>query len=273
MKVINVILITGFLICLALYGVHLYHGQFPDMDVLNHSYPVVTYNGPDDPPDVELERKRPRTWVALIEIPKAVQGAVLVSEDWAFFTHKGYDPAMIENAIKEDLAKGKFKRGASTLTQQVVKNVFLEKDKTLWRKAKKKILEVYFNIAEWGQGVYGIRAAAQAYFQKHPSELTAKEGAFLAMLLPSPKRYSQSYRAKKLTLYASKTILNILRNMERAGYIDAGERSSQAQTPLGFEEKALGGQKGDMEPEPDPDREDTEEVPVGSSKLHDSSDE
>src|SRR4051812_31435306 len=85
--------------------IHFYHSQFPDTGALNRLYPVVTYNGPKELPDVDLVKARPPTWVALGEIPKAVQGAILVSEDWAFFQHKGYDPVQIENAIKEDLAK------------------------------------------------------------------------------------------------------------------------------------------------------------------------
>jgi monofunctional glycosyltransferase len=262
-----------------------YQTQFPKTSVLRSQFPVVIYKGPKEPTDIELRKQKPPNWVFLHEIPKHVQGAVLVSEDWAFFDHKGYDPKQIEEAIKEDLAHGKFKRGASTLTQQVVKNVFLDKDKTLWRKlrefilavrleknvSKRKILEVYFNIAEWGEGIHGIQEAAQAYFRKHPSQLTPKEGAFLAMLLPSPKRYSQSFRAKQLTRYASRTIQNILRNMGRAGYISEEEKLIQMQIPLSFETAALKTAEG-LEPEPDPDEEATADVPEGSSKLREEED-
>ncbi len=279
----NISFLFFFFLCLVIFfgwqTYRFYQWNFPDTAVLRSQFPVVVYKGKDESADIELQKKKPASWIFLHEIPSQVQGAVLVSEDWAFFDHKGYDPKQIEQAIKEDLAHGKFKRGASTLTQQVVKNVFLDKDKTLWRKvkefflavrlernvSKRRILEVYFNIAEWGEGVYGIRAAAQTYFKKHPSQLTAKEGAFLAMLLPSPKRYSQSYRAKQLTRYAARTIQNILRNMARAGYITEEEKLLQVQTPLSFESAALKAPEG-LEPEPDPDDQ-PEDVPEGSSRL------
>jgi monofunctional biosynthetic peptidoglycan transglycosylase len=187
--------------------------------------------------------------VNLGEVSRSAVGAVIVSEDWAFYSHEGYDAKQIREAIKEDLEQGKFARGASTITQQVVKNVFLERDKNIWRKikelylavqleksvGKKRILETYLNIAEWGEGVFGIRAAAQVYFQKHPSQLTAKEGAFLAMLLPSPKRYSQSFRAKQLTPYARRIIYSVLDKMTRAQYITSEEKSAELATPLSWE--------------------------------------
>ena len=125
----------------------------------------------------------------------------------------------------------------------------MDKDKNLWRKlkelvlavqleevvGKRKILETYLNVAEWGEGIYGIKAAARHYFDKEPSELNAREGAFLAMLLPSPKRYSQSFRAKKLTDYARETVDSILTKMTQAHYITEEQRASEATAPLTFE--------------------------------------
>lgn len=223
--------------------------EFPNTAVLKNSYPRVIYRGPDEPFDIEIVKSRPQGWTSLGEISMAAKGAVIVSEDWAFFQHKGYDPEQIKEAIRKDLHHGGFARGASTITQQVIKNVFLERDKNLWRKLKEfilatrleksvskhRILEVYFNIAEWGEGIFGIRSAAWHYFGKSPAELTAKEGAFLAMLLPSPKRYSQSFRKHELTPYATKTIQNILQNLVRAHYITAEERLVVKDMPLAFE--------------------------------------
>jgi len=231
-----------------------FRAEFPDTSRLKALYPVVHYQGKDDPFTITLSRMRPSSWASLGEISKPAIGAILVSEDWAFYQHKGYDPKQIKEAIKEDWEEGSFVRGASTITQQVVKNVYLEKDKNLWRKlkelflavrmeetvGKRKILETYLNIAEWGEGVFGIRAAAQTYFHKSPTELTAKEGAFLAMLLPSPKRYSQSYRAKRLTDYAHETINSILAKMSQAHYISEEERNLEMARPLPFEQKASG---------------------------------
>ncbi len=226
-----------------------FRSEFPDVSVLKHRYPVVKYQGSKKPPKVTLQNSRPAGWVGLGEISRVAVGAVIVSEDWAFYQHEGYDAKQIKEAIREDWEAGRFVRGASTITQQVVRNVFLSKDKNLWRKVKelilavriedavgkKKILETYLNIAEWGEGIFGIREAAEFYFKKSPQMLTAKEGAFLAMLLPSPKRYGQSFRAKRLTHYADKTVRSILSKMAQAHYITPEEREAELMMPLLFE--------------------------------------
>ena len=236
-------------------------GEFPNVAVLRTQYPVVRYHPvvksagikTQEPPTVLLSQVRPPGWVGLGEVSRVAVGAVLVSEDWAFYQHKGYDANQIKEAIKEDWEEGRFARGASTITQQVVRNVFLDKDKNLWRKVKelylairleettgkRKILESYLNIAEWGEGVFGIHAASRHYFGKHPSQLTAREGAFLAMLLPSPKRYSQSYRAKKLTRYARSTVDSILTKMTQANYISEDQRLAEVSMSLPFERVEL----------------------------------
>ncbi len=221
----------------------------PNVGALKTQYPVVHYNGPKTPPVVTLEKQRPPGWVSLDAIPKSVVGAIVVSEDYGFYQHNGVDIGEFKEALKENIEAGRFKRGGSTITQQVVKNVFLTSDKTIVRKlkemflagrleqaiGKKKVLETYFNIAEWGAGVFGIGAASQTYFKKPPLELSPKEAAFLAMLLPSPKRYSQSFRMKKLTKYAGKTIDRILEKMEHAHYITDIERAELRRHPLAFE--------------------------------------
>lgn len=236
-----------------------YRREIPSVDLLHNQYPVVRYRGPHQSPLIELQKRRPSHWVGIEMISKSVLGAVVVSEDWAFFQHKGYDPNQIVESIKKDWKDGKFSRGASTITQQVVKNVFLEQDKNLWRKfkelylaaeleeslqsrkkstygKKQKILEIYLNIAEWGEGIFGIKAASQHYFGKSPQELNAKEGAFLAMLLPSPKRYGQSFRSKRLTHYARQTIESILGKMVQAHYLTEEEMNSQVLIPYSFEQ-------------------------------------
>jgi monofunctional biosynthetic peptidoglycan transglycosylase len=214
-----------------------------------------------------MEKSRPVHWVSIQEVSKVAVGAVIVSEDWAFYSHQGYDANQIREAIREDWEQGKFARGASTITQQVVKNVFLERDKNLWRKikelylaveiektvGKKRILETYLNIAEWGEGVFGIRAASNLYFSKHPSELTAREGAFLAMLLPSPKRYSQSYRSKELTPYARRIVRSILEKMVRANYLTTEEKVAEMTTPFSWETAGVPVEPGSEETLPESD--------------------
>jgi len=251
MQRILTLLFIGAVVFMGWEAYGLYRSIFPNMAILSRAYPIVVYRGPDKPFRVELKRNRPTHWVSLNDISKQARTAVILSEDAAFYQHHGYDPDAIKEALKHDLEKRSFARGASTLTQQVVKNVFLEHEKRLWRKLKEfilavrlekavgkaRILEVYFNIAEWGEGVFGIQAAARFYFNKPASELNAKEGAFLAMLLPSPKRYSQSFRQKQLTPYAYRTIQNILGKMAAVGAITDEERQTLADRPLAFEVK------------------------------------
>jgi monofunctional biosynthetic peptidoglycan transglycosylase len=198
---------------------------------------------------ITLQSARPVGWVDLDEVSRAATDAIIVSEDWAFYQHHGYDPNQIREAIKENVEEGRSLRGASTITQQVARNVFLSQERSTLRKVKelvlavrleevlgkRRILEVYLNIAEMGEGLFGIGAASQFYFHKPASELTAKEGAFLAMLLPSPKRYSQSFRQKRLTEYAQDTVDTILDKMERAHYLTEEQKEREKSRPLSFE--------------------------------------
>lgn len=224
--------------------------ELPDPGILRTHYPVVEYRAEQPAnPKIRLTRSRPGGWVPLGSISNAAMGAVVVSEDWAFFQHHGYDSNQIREAVKESMEEGALGRGASTITQQVVRNVFLSKEKKLWRKVKelylavrledavkkRKILEIYFNIAEWGPGIYGIGSAARYYFQKSPSELTAKEGAFLAMLLPSPIRYGQSFRSKNLTPFARATVDSILGKMVQAHFLTPEDKDREGGKPLSFE--------------------------------------
>jgi monofunctional biosynthetic peptidoglycan transglycosylase len=138
---------------------------------------------------IEIERR----WVPLQRISPHLIKAVLLSEDGGFCRHRGVDWAAIEEAIEAD-------RGGSTITMQVVKNLFLWPSRSYVRKvieiglaylvealwSKRRILEIYLNIAEWGDGVFGAEAAARAHFSKPASRLTAEEAALLAVALPNP---------------------------------------------------------------------------------------
>jgi monofunctional biosynthetic peptidoglycan transglycosylase len=239
---LGILFLIGFVLALAIEA-------YTDTRRLKTQYPVMVYKGPKEPPDVHFSKGKPRDWIPFSSVPRAVVGAILISEDGSFYRHGGYDPAQIREALKVDLAEGRFARGASTITQQVVKNVFLTRNKSLWRKIKEliwavalektlrksKILEIYLNVAELGQGLYGIAPAAHYYFDRPASDLGAKEGAFLAMLLPSPKKYSLSFRERRLTPFAKKSVDRILRRMAQAGYITHEEAQSLAYSPLSFE--------------------------------------
>ena len=144
-------------------------------------------------------------YTPLNQISPYLRHAVLTSEDPSFFSHKGFINEAFKQSIIKNIKTKKFSRGGSTISMQLVKNVFLTREKTLSRKleeillvyvlenqrvsSKARMLEVYFNIIEWGPNVYGIGEASHFYFQKHPSELTLKECLFLASIIPSPKRF------------------------------------------------------------------------------------
>jgi monofunctional biosynthetic peptidoglycan transglycosylase len=153
-----------------------------------------------------------RIWVPLSKISQNLQLAVIAAEDDTFFHHEGINYKAAWEALKIDLKKKRFARGGSTITQQLVKNVFLTKEKTISRKVKevilarqveelltkRRILELYLNEVEWGPGVYGAEAASRYYFDKHASDLTAAEGAMLAAMLVNPERFDPETRLKRL---------------------------------------------------------------------------
>jgi len=141
-------------------------------------------------------------WVSLSKIPKHVRMAVLVAEDGAFYTHAGVDWHEVWESVETNWEEGRIVRGGSTITQQLAKNLYLSTSKDPIRKfkellitwilearlTKKRILELYLNIIEWGPGIFGIEAAAQRHFHKPASRLTMEEGARLAAVIPSPLR-------------------------------------------------------------------------------------
>ena len=144
------------------------------------------------------------TWVPLWAISPKLQSAVVLWEDPAFYHHSGLDYSEIARAVWTDLRTVSYRRGASTITQQVAKNLFLGPEKTLRRKVreailagrleralpKDDILTVYLNIAEWGDGIVGAEAASRRYFDKSASDLNWTEAALLAGILPNPRKWN-----------------------------------------------------------------------------------
>ncbi len=167
------------------------------------------------------------SYVPLDKISTVAQQAFIVSEDASFFSHQGFDWFEIKNSFDRNLEKKTFARGGSTITQQLAKNVFLSKDKTIARKlrealltyqieknfTKKEILEKYLNVVEFGPGIYGIKAASQHYFHKSPADLHLLEAAFLAFLLPNPKDHAISFNKKSLTKFARQRVLQIVQRL------------------------------------------------------------
>jgi monofunctional biosynthetic peptidoglycan transglycosylase len=157
---------------------------------------------PATPRAFEVAAANPR-FVPIGELPEHVVRAITTSEDAGFFAHHGFDFAELANAFAAGAERGRVVRGGSTITQQLAKNLYLSREKTLARKVreaaitialeatvpKSRLLEIYLNIVEWGPGVYGIGPAAQHWFEADARSLTPKQAAFLASIIPSPLRY------------------------------------------------------------------------------------
>ncbi len=160
-----------------------------------------------------LEISRQWKWVPLAQISPYLRQAVVAAEDASFFTHEGFDWEGIKNAARYNFEVGELKRGGSTITQQLAKNLYLSPERSLFRKAreayisrslehhltKQRILELYLNVAEWGHDIYGAEAAAQHHFKISSSNLTPDEAAWLAAMLPSPRRYDPLQKTTALT--------------------------------------------------------------------------
>ena len=163
-------------------------------------------------------------WVAWESISPHLPMAVFAAEDQKFPEHRGFDTESIRSALEEEGSKG---RGASTISQQVVKNLYLWPGRSWTRKGieayltlflellwpKQRILEVYLNVAEFGPGIFGAEAAAQTFFGKPASQLSAREAALMATVLPSPKRMSPGRPSR----YVEERADWILRQMEQLG--------------------------------------------------------
>lgn len=194
-------------------------------------------------------------YTPLRQISPYMISSVIISEDASFYHHNGFDFDEIKNSFQRNLTEGEFARGGSTITQQLVKNVFLSPDKTLTRKLKEailtydvernfkknEILERYLNVVEFGPKLYGIKAASKHYFGKSPAELNVLESAFLTSLLPNPKKYSVSHKKGKLTPFMRGRILSIAGKLKATGRISDDEyQFSKASVDL-FPWKGLGG--------------------------------
>lgn len=168
-------------------------------------------------------------WIPYDRIPKYVTDAIVVAEDGTFWSHSGFDWFELKESLRRNFSEGRAARGASTITQQLVKNLFLSSSKNPLRKlrewiltfsmertlTKSRILEIYLNVIEWGDGVYGIEAASQLYFNKSASDLTRDEATRLAAIIPSPKRHG----ANEDSQYVARRAQVILQRMKARGMI------------------------------------------------------
>ena len=182
----------------------------------------------------DAENPKPFSWTKLEKVNRELLYAIVMSEDGEFFTHQGIDYDALINAIGENIKRREWSFGASTISQQTIKNIYFSNNKTLYRKLKEviatnrlernltknEILELYLNLVEFGPDIYGIDAAAHYYFNASAAQLNAAQGAFLAILMPSPRKYHFTiFQNKHLAKRHRKKYRRILQDLRYKEYI------------------------------------------------------
>jgi monofunctional biosynthetic peptidoglycan transglycosylase len=162
----------------------------------------------EDNPDAVLKHR----WVDYKKISPNLKRALIAAEDAKFVDHEGFDWEGIQKAYEKNLKKGKVVAGGSTISQQLAKNLFLSTKRTPWRKAeeamitvmleatmsKRRIFEIYLNVIEWGNGIFGAEAAAKYYYHTSAKNLSEEQAATLAAMVPNPRYYDKHRQAKGL---------------------------------------------------------------------------
>jgi len=226
---------------------------FPSISKLRTENPVTSSMIEYRLSEAQKEGKEPRKymiWQPIEQISPNLQRAVLAGEDSRFFEHHGFDWDAINKAWEEAQKEGEkeakeegdydpndwippmpsFKRGASTITQQLAKNLYLSEDRNFLRKGreavytyflerdlnKKRILEIYLNVIEWGDGVYGAEAASRVYFNKSASQLSPQEAAYLSAMIPSPLNVFNPKKNPKRVVRRQKAILRGMSSIKLA---------------------------------------------------------
>ena len=189
-----------------------------------------------------------QVWVPVSKISPYLLKAVLIAEDDKFWSHEGFDYEAIQKAVEKNIKAGRFKAGGSTISQQLAKNLYLTPEKSIIRKvreaiitwrlertlSKRRILELYLNVVELGDGIFGAEAAARHYFGKSALDLDPLEAARLAVVLPNPIRYNPA-SDQKYVVNRSNIIYNIMvrRGIVIPVYDEIQEEKSISENPLG----------------------------------------
>ncbi len=244
-----------FLIFVGALGVWLVYElvTFPSISRLRNENPTTSSMIEFRISEAKAEGREPRKfmiWTPIEQISPNLQRAVLASEDSRFFEHNGFDWEAIQKAWDEAVKEGEkeakaegdydpdgwippmpsFRRGASTVSQQLAKNLFLSEDRNFLRKgreavytyflerslSKKRIMEIYLNVIEWGDGIYGAEAASRNYFKKSASNLTREEAAFLAAMIPSPLNIFSPQKNRKRVVRRQRVLLRHMNSMKLA---------------------------------------------------------
>ena len=178
------------------------------------------------------------TWVGYSAISENLRGAVVTAEDDTFYRHDGVDLDALRAAWARDRKEGKLSVGGSTIDMQLARNLYLSPSKNPLRKVKeiliarrldrelgkRRVLELYLNVVEWGKGIFGCEAAARAYFEKSCADLTADEAAAMAAVLPNPRRWDPSKRGP----YVTRNAARIAGRMAASGLWPDGEEPGQS---------------------------------------------
>jgi monofunctional glycosyltransferase len=232
------------LLAAALLGTALFFVTLPDVRSLRRDFPSSTAFMGRRKAQLRRQGKSTRLeWspVPMTRIALSLQRAVVVAEDARFWEHEGVDWEAVRKVLQEDLEEGGVRRGASTITQQLAKNLYLSPARTPWRKlrewaiarrlerelSKRRILELYLNVVEFGERTYGVQAASRRYFRKPASLLTPREAATLAAMIPSPRMYDPVKHPARVARRASR----ILRWMGRWGRYPTVARTEVLPTP------------------------------------------
>jgi monofunctional biosynthetic peptidoglycan transglycosylase len=197
-------------------------------------------------------------WRPLGKISRYLRAAVVYAEDYNFYRHDGVDWGAIENAVESNLDKGSLAIGGSTITQQLAKNLYLSPRRSILRKArelliafsledhlsKQRILELYLNVVEWGDGVFGAEAAARHWFGHSAQSLSPAEAARLAIALPNPIQRAPNVKSPALT----RSAVRIIRLLRMQGLIDAAQERAALDEVGAPEEKVLPSRKQGQPP-------------------------
>jgi hypothetical protein len=200
-------------------GFKIVHYGNTNLQMINDTFVHTVYEKDREVNQILVGAENPN-YTHLENISNYLKFSVLTSEDGDFFYHKGFNEEAFKNSIATNIKAKRFARGGSTISMQLVKNIYLTRNKTVTRKleealivwmienlhlvSKERMFEVYLNIIEWGPGIYGIKEASEFYFNKKPSELTLEESIFLASIIPSPKYFKYAFKKEgQLTDYYS----------------------------------------------------------------------
>jgi monofunctional glycosyltransferase len=243
------ILVSSIVLTLFVACGYYFYATLPDVSSLRQRNPKTTALmalRDEEYKKMGVRAARRQVWVPYGSVSEHLKKAILISEDAAFFSHQGIDVDELKASLKRDWETLSFSRGGSTITMQLAKNLYLSPSKNPLRKlkeiviarqlegalSKRRIFELYLNVAEWGKNLYGAEAAARYYFAKSAAELDPLEAATLAALLPSPRSSKERSILNRRNL--------ILTRLASVGYLENEEFRRLKQLPLfqNVEEKA-----------------------------------